>query len=65
MKYRVVIMVPQVIEFEHSGNRIQLRNALHALCNGMTGVDGFKPRLHTATPMEDQDAQPLPPPMAA
>jgi hypothetical protein len=36
MKYRVVIMAPQVIEFEHSGNRIQLRNALHALCNGMT-----------------------------
>ena len=70
MKYRAIVMVPKVVEFENSGNNKNVSNQAWALCADFNSVVTFEttfgPRLLAVVPTLPEG--PLvfdPPPMAA
>ena len=73
MKYRAIIMAPQIVEFESEGSRDNVSRHAYRLSNNNSNVvtpEGtFGPRLLAVFPeAEDTPVPPLvfdPPPMAA
>ncbi len=73
MKYRAIIMAPQIVEFENSGNDKNIGNHAWGLCNNFNSVvtkeDTFVPRLLLVIPEVLAKPAPIqvfdPPPMAA
>lgn len=65
-KYRAVLMVPSIVEFENPGTSEQAANQARAIANGM-GKAASAVRLHTYIPIvmevvpDDGYAEPLPP----
>lgn len=74
MKYKAIIMVPKVVQFENSGNNVNVGNQAWAMCNNFDQVkmadETHVPRLllivpETIASLADQPLVFDPPPMAA
>lgn len=72
MKYRAIVMVPQIIEFENPGSQAHVTNQAHALTTSyqkiVIGDETFEAKVLGVYPVKVETGQPLvfdPPPMAA
>lgn len=72
MKYKAIVMVPTVVEFENPGNQTHVKNQALALLDSYqtvkVGEEVFEPKLLGAYPVGSLPEQPLvfdPPPQVA
>lgn len=72
MKYRAIVMVPQIVEFENPGSAVHVQNQAVALMESfqkiVIGEEEYTAKLMGCYPVDHSKPQPLvfdPPPQAA
>lgn len=72
MKYRAIVMVPQIIEFENPGSAVHVKNQGTAILNSfqkvIIGDEEYSAKLMGCYPVKPESPQPLvfdPPPQVA